>query len=128
MMMYFHENLRDTALKLIEIKGTVDDIKAGEDISKIEATGWIDNEKMFTDTASILDEYLYKEYPLIEKLCDAGTAMQQAVGSSNNSVGFVSERKRLQDSLVTDYYGILVSVLVKHKIISHVKEFIKSVD
>lgn len=121
-------SLRDTALKLIDMKGTVDDIKAGENISKIEAAGWIDNEETFVNTAAVLDEYLKNTYPLIEKLCEAGTAMLQAMGISDNSAGFISETKRLQDSLVTDYYGILVSVLVKHKVISHVKEFIKSVD
>lgn len=127
-MMHLYENLKDMALKLIDMKGTIDDIKAGEDISKIEAAGWIDSEEAFIHTASVLDEYLKKEYPMIEKLCEAGNAMQQAAGISDNSAGFLSETKRLQDSLVTDYFGILVSVLMKHKIISHVKEFIKLVD
>lgn len=127
-MMHLYENLKDMALKLIDMKGTMDDIKAGKDISKIEAAGWIDNEEAFINTASVLDEYLKKEYPMIKKLCEAGNAMQQAARISDNSAEIISETKRLQDSLVTDYYGILVSVLVKHKAISHVKEFIKSVD
>lgn len=32
MMMHLYENLKDEALKLIDIKGTVDDVKAGEDL------------------------------------------------------------------------------------------------
>ena len=58
------------------MKGTMDDIQSGEDILKIEAAGWMDNDEAFINTSSALIEYLEKSYPLIGKLCVAGTAMQ----------------------------------------------------
>lgn len=61
-------------------------------------------------------------------MCKAGTAIQKAVGIFNNNEKAFLKIEQVQGKLVTDYFGILVSVLVKHEVILHVKEFIKSVD
>ena len=57
----------------------------------------------------------------------AGTAMQKVLGILNNEKTF-SVIEQVQGNLGTDYFAILASVLVKHQVIAHVKEFIKSVD
>ena len=57
----------------------------------------------------------------------AGTAMQKVLGILNNEKTF-SAIEQVQGNLGTDYFAILASVLVKHRVIAHVKEFIKSVD
>ncbi len=57
----------------------------------------------------------------------AGTAMQKVLGILNNEKTF-SAIEQVQGNLGTDYFAILASELVKHRVIAHVKEFIKSVD
>lgn len=127
-MMYLYENLKDVAMKLIDMKGTVDDVKAGEDLRKIEQMyNSANNTQKYISDAHKLDEYLRGKYKEIENLCETGTAMQKALGIfNNNEKAFSAEQ--VQGNLVTDYFGILASVLVKHEMILHVKEFIKSVD
>lgn len=127
--MHLYENLKDEALKLIDIKSTVDDVKAGEDLLKIEQMyNSANNTQEYISDASKLDNYLRGKYKEIERLCEAGTAMQKALGICNNSEKAFSELEQVQSNLVTDYFGILASVLVKHDVISYAKEFIKSVD
>lgn len=128
-MMHLYENLKDEALRLIDIKSTVDDVKAGEDLLKIEQMGNLaNNTQEYISDACKLDNYLRGKYKEIEKLCEAGTAMQKALGICNNSEKASSELEQVQSNLVTDYFGILAGVLVKHDVILHVKEFIKLVD
>lgn len=52
----------------------------------------------------------------------------KSFGIFNNNEKTSTKIERMQSNLVTDYFGILAGVLVKHEVISHVKEFIKSVD
>lgn len=128
-MMHLYDNLKDVALKLIDMKGTVDDVKAGEDLKKIEQMfNSTNNTQEYISDAHKLDKYLYGKYKEIENLCEAAKAMQKALGICNNSAKASSELEQVQSNLVTDYFGILAGVLVKHDEISHVKEFIKSVD
>ena len=128
-MMHLYENLKDEALKLIDIKSTVDDVKAGEDLGKIEQMyNSANNTQEYISAACGLDNYLREKYKEIERLCEAGTAMQKALGICNNSEKAFSELEQVQSNLVTDYFGILAGVLVKHDVISYAKEFIKSVD
>ena len=128
-MMYLHEDLKDSALNLVDMKGTVDDIKAGADLGKIEQLyNSANNTQKYISDVFELDEYLRGEYKEINNLCEAGTAMQKALGISNNNEKALSAVEQVRSDLVTDYFGILASVLVKHEKIQHVKEFIKSVD
>lgn len=128
-MMHLYENLKDEALNLIDIRGTVDDVKAGEDLQKIEQMcNSANNTQEYIGAARKLDNYLCGKYKEIEKLCEAGTIMQKALGICNNNEKAFSELEQVQSNLVIDYFGILAGVLVKHDVISHVKEFIKAVD
>ncbi len=128
-MMHLFENLKDEALKLIDIKSTVDDVKAGEDLQKIEQMyNSANNTQEYISDASKLDNYLHGKYKEIEQLCEAGATMQKVLGICNNIEKASSELEKVQSNLVTDYFGILAGVLVKHDVISYAKEFIKSVD
>lgn len=121
-MMHLYENLKDEALKLIDIKSTVDDAKAGEDLGKIEQMyNSANNTQEYISAACGLDNYLHEKYKEIERLCEAGTAMQKAMGICNNREKASSELEQVQSNLVTDYFGILADVLVKHDVILHAK-------
>ena len=104
-----------------------DDAKAANDIERIEE---ILNEPIMTDTlyneAVRLDRKLIKNCPEITELCSAADAMQKVLGIR-------SERRIRQpedivkQNLITDMFGIYASVLLKHKKIDCIKEFIDSV-
>ncbi|MCM1399375.1 MAG: hypothetical protein NC225_07850 [Clostridium sp.] len=128
-MMHLYEDLKDEAFKLIDMKGTVDDVKAGEDLGKIEQMyNSANNTQEYISNACKLDNYLRGKYKEIERLCETGTAMQKVLGIFNNNEKASSSLEQVQSNLVTDYFGILAGVLLKHEVISHIKEFIKSVD
>ncbi len=113
---------------LLKEKSLKDDVKAANDIERIEE---ILNEPILTDTlynkTVILDQKLIENYPEITELCSAADAMQKVLGIR-------SERRisQLEDivkqDLITDMFGIYASVLLKHQIIDCIKEFIDSVE
>lgn len=41
---------------------------------------------------------------------------------------YKTPQKCVVDDLITDCFGILVSILIKHQIISTIREFIRTVD
>lgn len=125
-MTYFHEYLKDIALMFVEQKSTVDDIKAERDLTEVcNAIKFPEPTRSYVDYLRNLDTKLYYEYPEIEDLCKVASTMQTF--SVPQSVETKSELENATDNLVRDYFGILVSVLIKHKKIEGVKDFIKKV-
>ncbi len=129
-MTYFHINLKNTALNLIKSRENADDIKAGNDWD--EVLKMIDNLKSpsasnYQKAAEDLNKRLSSEYPEIRLLClavkDLCIGMRKSPQPSHTDYN-----EHLISFLEIDYYGILVSVLLKHNIISDVKNFIAWVD
>ena len=120
MMIYFWNNLIDEAYKMIDLKSTKDDIKAAKDLEEIGKIMEMDNNTWsFCKAASELNQRLLKEYPVIQIMCDIANSMLPKSKSGTSDIGAI---------LITDKFGILADVLIKHGIISNVKDFIKSVE
>ena len=128
-MMYLHEELKDKALQLIDMKSTEDDIKARMDLALINDVMKAVNisPKHINDGIS-LDAKLNNEYPEIQLLCDAANTMKNVLGTNVKEIVYKTPQRCVIDDLTTDYFGILVSVLIKHQIISAIKDFIRTVD
>ena len=124
---YFYDNLVALAKSLIDAKSTYDDVKAGQDIGEIEAlkNSNIQSKKNI-DAAKQLHKRLNDEYKEIAQMHFAASQMKYAVGIGyeNNQ----SEYEEVLNKLNSDCYGIYVSVLLKHRVISQVKEFIERVE
>lgn len=127
-MMYLHEGLRDGALKVIGLKSTQEDLKAYEDLSRIQCLlRDFDKSQEYVNVGKNLDRRMGREYPEIQMLCDAANVMIPK-RSFGVSVVQKTSAETVKDALKTDYFGILASVLLKHQMITGCKDFIKSVD
>lgn len=127
-MIYFYKNYTEEAFKLIAAKGTVDDVKAAMDLENIERVMRMDkNISLFVHEGTKLDERLKREYPEIRKMCDIANSMLLG-GTENEHPQYYTDTCNIRDILITDSYGILTSVLVKHNIVSSIKEFIQRVE
>lgn len=127
-MMYLHENLKDKALKLVDLKETKDDIKVSMDLGQISIMMSSEsNSQEFVQAGMELDQRLKREYPEIQMLCNAANAMRVS-GDNHNQMSYISPGEGVKAALKTDCFGILSGVLIKHNVISDFKEFIRSVD
>ena len=128
-MMYLHEELKDKALQLIDMKSTADDIKAGMDLALInDVMNAVNISPEHINAGISLDIKLNNEYPEIQLLRDAANTMKTALGTNNKESVYRTPQECVVDDLTTDCFGILVSVLIKHQIISAIKDFIRTVD
>ncbi len=127
-MMKLKKELVNVAKKLLDEKSLEDDVKAANDIERIEE---ILNEPIMTDTlyneAVRLDRKLIENYPEIAELCSEADAMQKALGIRSERRISQPEDIVKQD-LITDMFGIYASVLLKHQKVDCIKEFIDSVE
>ena len=126
-MMKLKQELVNAAKTLLKEKSLKDDVKAANDIERIEE---ILNEPIMTVTlynkAVRLDRELIENYPEITELCNAADAMQKVLGiRSERRIG--QPEDIVKQNLITDMFGIYASVLLKHQIIDCIKEFIDSV-
>ena len=127
-MIYFYKNYTEKALKLIAAKGAADDVKAAIDLKNIERVMRMDeNERVFVQEGTQLDKRLKREYPEIQKMCDIANNMLPG-GTEKEHPQYYSDTCNIRDILITDSYGILASVLIKHNIVSSIKEFIQKVE
>lgn len=118
-MLYFKKDLIARAYQLVEAKGTQDDAKAVSYLTEISmilqnynATGAYDPQY-----AANLNQRIRGEYPLIDKLCrlpSNGTPQRDM----NSSKGYPYELGLLD----TDFFGILVTVLLKKSIIHKMED------
>lgn len=128
-MMYLHEELRDRALQLIDMKSTADDIKAGRDLALINnVVNAVNISPEYINHGVRLDIKLNKEYPDIQLLRDAANTMRNVLGTNVKENVYKTPERCVIDDLTTDYFGILACVLMKHQIISVIKDFIRAVD
>ena len=126
-MIYFYKELKDLALKILEQKSTIDDVKAEKDLLEISnilqsAQSTIE----LSSDANALHIRINREYPQIAKMYEVA---QNTFGSIKvYRVSYSSEYEEIKSHLEGDMYGILATVLLKHGRISAVKEFIERVD
>lgn len=113
---------------MIGARGTTDDVKAVEDLENIERVMRMDkNDRAFVQEGTQLDKRLKREYPEIQKMCDIANNMLPG-GTEKEHPQYYSDTCNIRDILITDSYGILTSVLVKHSIVSSIREFIQKVE
>lgn len=124
---YFHRNLVEQAKKLIDAKSMYDDVKAGQDIGEIEL---LKNNavptKEFICSARHLHKRLNEEYKEIDKMHQTASQMRSALGLNNGSGQ--SEYEEVMGDLEAERYGIYTSILLKHKVVFCIKEFIERVE
>ena len=126
-MIYFYDYLVELAKSLIDAKSTYNDVKAGQDIGEIEALENSDIPSQKTiDAAKKLHKRLNDEYKEIAQMHIAASQMRSVMGINNGSGQ--SEYEKVMGDLEADRYGIYTSVLLKHKVISCIKEFIQRVE
>lgn len=124
--MYFEKDLVNKAIELIDGKSKSDELKAFTDVNDIN--NMIRNLQINRDyqcDAIKLNQRLREEYPNIEKLLNLGRRMVN--NSVNNNTRYDVVSAVIVD-LNADKYGIYVDVLLKHKVINDMKEFIEKVD
>jgi hypothetical protein len=124
-MMYFEKDLVNKAIALIDGKSKSDELKAFTDVNDIN--NMIRNLQINRDyqcDAIKLNQRLREEYPNIEKLLNLGRRVNNSV---NNNTRYDVVSAIIAD-LNADKYGIYVDVLLKHKVINDMKEFIEKVD
>lgn len=124
--MYFEKDLVNKAIELIDGKSKSDELKAFTDVNDIN--NMIRNLQINRDyqcDAIKLNERLREEYPNIEKLLNLGRRMVNNSVNNNTRYDVVSA---IIVDLNADKYGIYVDVLLKHKVINDMKEFIEKVD
>lgn len=73
-----------------------------------------------------LNERLRKEYPEIQNMCSAINTMRMNREGKGN-VQLTNICDELKENLKIDRFGILIGVLIKHKVISDIKEFIQEI-
>ena len=126
-MVYFYNYLIDLALMIINEKSTVDDAKAERDLIDIVNTiHAVQQNEIHIDFARDLHAKLYREYEEIADICKVASAMKNF--SVVQNIYIKSELEDVIDNLKLDYYGIVASVLIKHKKMKSVTEFIEKVD
>ena len=126
-MIHFYKEQVELAVKLVDIKSKYDDIKASKDVAEIEAMIHTAKPTVeFVNAAKQLDKRINEDYPEINEMHNIASNMANPVSLCQDKT--FSEYDAILESLNSDLYGILASVLLKHGKISCIKEFIESVD
>lgn len=126
-MIYFYEELVAMVEKIIDAKSTSDDIKAFNDVSDINYMLNIAQPTAeFICTAKQLNEKINRDYPEINQMHQVAINMVPFV--SGNRGNSISEYDAILKDLRSNKFGIYAAVLLKHKKISCVKDFIRCVD
>ena len=126
-MIHFYKEQVELAVKLVDIKSKYDDIKASKDVTEINTM--VNTAKPtveFVNAAKQLDKRVNEDYPEINEMHNIASNMANPVSLCQDKT--FSEYDAILESLNSDLYGILASVLLKHGKISCIKEFIESVD
>ena len=125
-MIHFVESLVNEVCRIVESKGNIDDIKASKDLQEINRVMALDMNSYFNiQRGMALDQRLIREYPEIQQMCSIANNM---LFNKDEKLQLKSSAgKQILNRLNTDRFGILAGVLVKHKVVLDIKEFIESV-
>ena len=126
-MIHFYKEQVELAVKLIDKKSRYDDIKASNDVNEIYTMISIAKPTVeFVNAAKQLNKRINADYPEINKMHNIASNMANPESICQDKS--FSEYDAILKDLNSDAYGILVSVLLKHGRISHIKECIERVD
>ena len=133
-MIIFYEYLINEALRIVHLKGTVDDIKAGNDLKEINRIiSCLEvniNISLYIQKnikeGIALNRRLREEYPEIQNMCDVINNMSPNRNENIKSVN-ASISDELKEILRTDQFGIMTGVLIKHNVVSDIKEFVQEI-
>lgn len=133
-MIIFYEYLINEALRIVDLKGTVDDIKAGNDLKEINRIiSCLEvniNISLYIQKnikeGIALNRRLREEYPEIQNMCDVINNMSPNRNENIKSVN-ASISDELKEILRTDQFGIMTGVLIKHNVVSDIKEFVQEI-
>ncbi len=126
-MIYFYREYVDLAVKLMDDKSEIDDIKAINDLNEIKFM--VNTAKPtveFVNSAKLLHKRINEDYPKIDEMHRVASSMVNPMRSCPKES--YSKYDAILADLNSDMYGILATVLLKHGKISCIKEFIQSVD
>lgn len=133
-MIIFYEYLINEALRIVDLKGTVDDIKARNDLKEINRIiSCLEvniNISLYIQKnikeGIALNRRLREEYPEIQNMCDVINNMSPNRNENIKSVN-ASISDELKEILRTDQFGIMTGVLIKHNVVSDIKEFVQEI-
>ena len=122
---YFKKELSTQALQLIEAKGSIDKIKAYNDVQQIYTflDAYINGRWYNPISAKELDRRLRQEYPVIDSINDLSEAAADTRSEVSSSY-IDPDISRLKQ----DYCGIQLDVLLKDRIIKKLEEFVDHVE
>ena len=121
---YFKKDLSELAKNLIKAKGTVDKIKAFNDITQIEniLSVYANGQGYHRTMVEQLDERIRREHPIIDKFDLLPSSL--VARSSNTS----SMDDPLMIRLNQDQYGIQFDILLKEKYVHDLEDFIDHIE
>lgn len=125
-MIYFKETLVGTALGLLKQKGTVDKLKAKDDIDQIDLilTSCYNGCGYDPVTAIQLDKRIFREYPIIENISHLSPSKAACIPRTNPA----SAIDPVISNLIQDRYGIMFDVLFKEGYVHKLEDFVDRVE
>ena len=126
-MIHFYREYVDLAVKLMDDKSEIDDVKAINDLNEIKFM--INTAKPtveFVNSAKLLHKRINEDYPKIDEMHRVASSMVNPMRLCSKES--YSKYDAILADLNSDMYGILATVLLKHGKISCIKEFIQSVN
>ncbi len=123
---YFNKALVSTALELLKPKGTVDKLKAKDDIDQIELilTSYCNGYGYDPVTANQLDTRISREYPIIESIRHLSPSKEAWVPRNNPT----SEIDPVINNLNQDRYGIMFDILFKEGLVHELEDFVERIE
>lgn len=122
---YFKRDLIDAAEKIIKAKGTIDRIKADNDIMLIDSVinSYYSGKGINVKYAVDLDKRLSEEYPTIDKL-NKLTSPYPANGARNT----LFPAEKAVGNLLTDRFGIIIDVILKEQSTDNFMAYIERIE
>lgn len=126
-MIYFYSEQIALAKRLIDAKGTHDDIKAAKDLADIDSMlNNVQPTLQFINAAKQLNRRINLDYPEIGEMHKIASGISNMLGMQTEQ--FRSEFDAILEKLNSDRFGIYISVLLKHGKVSCIKDVIERVD
>jgi len=123
---YFKQTLVNTALDLIKLKGTVDKLKAKDDIDQIDAilTSYCNGYGYDPIVADLLDKRILQEHPIIESINHLSPSKASCAPKGNP----ISVIDPVISNLNQDRYGILFDILLKEGLVHKLDDYVDRVE
>lgn len=123
---YFNESLVNTALELLEQKGTVDKLKAKVDIDQIDSilTSYRNRYRYDPAAADQLDKRIRRDYPIIERINYLSPTTVSWIPKANPTPTI----DPVISNLWQDRFGIMFTILLKEGYVHKLEDFVERVE